>query len=73
MSTETTPTLCHSIPAFESFINRWEGLLEDRPQWYNIVQPGLDKLEDYQEKLNQVHVLAMGEIKSDLFFTIELI
>ena len=34
----------------------------ETPGWDHIIQPGLNKLEDYMDKLNDVHVLAMGEI-----------
>ena len=62
LSAENTPTLCYSIPAFESFINIWTKLVEERPEWSDIIQPGLDKLEDYKSKLNDAHIIAMGEI-----------
>ena len=35
----------------------------DNPAWENIIEPGLDKLEDYQERVTDVYDLAMGEIK----------
>jgi hypothetical protein len=43
-------------------MNVWTELLEDRPEWEDIIQPGLFKLEDYEGRLNDVHVLAMGGI-----------
>ena len=70
MSGENTPTLCYSIPAFESFINLWTKLAKENPEWSNIIQPGLDKLEDYKGKLNDAHILAMGEIYFILFILI---
>jgi hypothetical protein len=36
--------------------------VEKRPEWSNIIQPGLDKLEEYKSKLNDAHILAMGGI-----------
>lgn len=62
LSGENTPTLCYSIPAFTSFINIWHNLVVDNPAWMDIIEPGLDKLEDYQERVNDVYDLAMGEI-----------
>ena len=64
MGAETTPTLCHSIPAYSALINRWTPLMEDHPEWTNLIQPGLDKLEDYQERLvdTPAYVVAMGKI-----------
>jgi hypothetical protein len=67
LSGENTPTLCYSIPAFEAFINRWTIQIEENPEWANIIQPGLDKLEEYVGRLNDAHILAMGEIYFILF------
>ena len=61
MSAENTPTLCYSIPAFNSFINIWNKQKEN-PEWSDIIQPGIDKLEEYMDKLNDTHIVAMGEI-----------
>jgi len=72
LSGENTPTLCSSIPAFESFINIWTRLAEDRPEWEDIIQPGIYKLEEYMDKLNDAHVLAMGKVYFILSFTIGL-
>jgi hypothetical protein len=38
--------------------------MEDNLQWANIIQPGLDKLEDYQNCLAETpaYVVAMGEL-----------
>ena len=56
LSAENTPTICSSIPAFESFIDVWCRLLEERPEWWEMIQPGLDKLEEYEERLTDVHM-----------------
>ena len=61
MGAENTPTLCYSIPAFAAFIKMWKDLAIHHPEWEVMIQPGLDKLEDYQEQLTDVHILAMGE------------
>ncbi|KAF8809261.1 hypothetical protein BYT27DRAFT_7222516 [Phlegmacium glaucopus] len=65
LSSETTPTLCYSIPAFQSFINLWTQLVEDKPEWENIIQPGLFKLEDYVDRLNDAHILAMDYVSGN--------
>jgi hypothetical protein len=59
---ENTPTLPYTIPAFAAFIDVWTRLMEDKPEWENIIQPGLDKLEQYENRLTDMHTLAMGEI-----------
>lgn len=73
LSAENTPTICSSIPAFESFIDVWRTLLEERPEWWEMIQPGLDKLEEYEERLTDVHIIAMGEIKFIFLFYYYLI
>jgi hypothetical protein len=64
MGAEATPTICYSVPAYSAFINKWTLLKEDNPQWAKIIQPGLGKLEDYQDHLadTPVYVVAMSEL-----------
>ena len=72
LSAKNTPTLCYSIPAFNSFINIWNKQKEN-PEWSDIIQPGIDKLEEYTDKLNDTHIVAMGEIYFIyIIFNIEL-
>jgi hypothetical protein len=54
---ENTPTLCCSIPAFKSFIRVWKELLAENPGWDNLIEPGLSKLEEYESRLTDVHIL----------------
>jgi hypothetical protein len=65
LSMEKTPTLCHTVPTFECFIRKWEALRDDpnTPHgFYNVIKAGLEKLEDYQERTDDVpaYVIAMG-------------
>jgi hypothetical protein len=41
----------------------WEDLKDDNFEWEPIIQPGLDKLEEYQARLmhTPAYVVAMGE------------
>jgi hypothetical protein len=64
LSGEMTPTLCHSIPAFSAFTQLWKDLSEEKPQWSEIIQPGLDKLGEYQSLLTDTHIVAMGALLS---------
>ena len=70
MSGENTPTLCYATPYFAKFIEIWSQLIEDKPEWTDIIHPGIDKLEDYQEKATDTYDLAMGEVKSNPFIAI---
>jgi hypothetical protein len=64
LGAEATPTICYSIPAYSAFINRWTQLKDKNPQWTDIIQPGLNKLEDYQDHLADTlaYVVAMDEL-----------
>lgn len=62
MSGENTPTLCYATPAFEKFIEVWTQIEEDNPAWTQIIDPGLTKLVEYQEKVTDAYDLAMGKI-----------
>jgi hypothetical protein len=41
----------------------WENLRDEHWEWERIIQPGLDKIEEYQARLvdTPAYVLAMGE------------
>jgi hypothetical protein len=62
MGTHKTPTVPFTIPMFAAFIARWKELAEEKNLWYGIIQPGLEKLEEYEQELERapVHILAMG-------------
>jgi hypothetical protein len=55
MSTENTPILAGSIPAFELFISSWKSMLADTDlQNENIaqfIQPSLDIATNYYKKM----------------------
>ena len=40
----------------------WEKLMQDHPEWEKYIQPGLDKLEDYKNTVDDTpaYVVAMG-------------
>ncbi|KAK2462579.1 hypothetical protein APHAL10511_005402 [Amanita phalloides] len=62
LGTESTPTLPYTLPAFAAFIQRWTDLVYNNPDWDNVIQPGLDKLETYERELikTPAYVLAMA-------------
>jgi hypothetical protein len=61
LSGEKTPTLSYIIPSFSSFILCWENLVEANPEWTEIIQPGLDNLGNYEDRLTDIHLVAMGK------------
>ena len=62
LSYEETPTLCDAIPSFEALKSKWQEHQTQHAETAHIVQPGLDKLADYQGRTGLVpaYVLAMG-------------
>jgi hypothetical protein len=54
------------IPAFKSFIQVWKEILAENPGWDNLIEPGLSKLEEYESRLTDVHIVAIGEIETIL-------
>ena len=37
------------------------GELESHPEWSDTIQPGLDKLGHYENRLTDTHLVAMGK------------
>jgi len=54
-------TLCNAFPAFEGMKKVWEEHQHEHPEMFNIMQEGLDKLEDYRDCADNVpaYILAM--------------
>jgi hypothetical protein len=62
LSYEKTPTLGNAIPAFEAMARSWETHQKKNPDFVDIVEEGLLKLEDYRARAEQVpaYTLAMS-------------
>lgn len=62
MSHEKIPTLCRTLPAFYALTQKWEEYQEEHPETFDIVQKGLNKLDEYHDRADAVpaYVLAMG-------------
>ncbi|KAJ6586163.1 ribonuclease H-like domain-containing protein, partial [Mycena capillaripes] len=63
LSAEKTPTLGDALPAFEAMISQWEKQQAQHPETAHIVQQGIDKLECYRERVEDVpaYILSMRE------------
>ncbi|KAJ7017491.1 hypothetical protein C8F04DRAFT_979212, partial [Mycena alexandri] len=63
LSAEKTPTLGDALPAFEAMIAAWERDQVKFPETAHIVQQGIDKLESYRERVEDVpaYILSMRE------------
>lgn len=62
LSHEKIPTLYHTLPAFEALKQKWTECKEDHAECTQIIEKGLQKLEDYSDRIDVVpaYVLAMG-------------
>ncbi|KAJ6560605.1 ribonuclease H-like domain-containing protein, partial [Mycena vulgaris] len=63
LSAEKTPTLGDALPAFEAMIKAWEKQQVSHPATAHIVQEGIDKLESYRDRVQDVpaYILSMRE------------
>ena len=61
LSYEKTPTLCNAFPAFEGLKRAWKQHQTEHPETFAIVQDGLNKLDGYRDRADNVsaYVLAM--------------
>ncbi|KAK7040966.1 hypothetical protein R3P38DRAFT_2768385 [Favolaschia claudopus] len=64
LSSETTPTLGHALPAFEAMISQWEKQQASHPETASIVQKGIDKLEDYRQRVEDVPAYTLSMLVS---------
>src|SRR6266576_2902567 len=53
MGTQKTPTVPFTIPMFSAFISRWKELAQEKSLWDDIIQPGLKKLDEYEQELEK--------------------
>jgi hypothetical protein len=62
MSSESTPVLSHSIPAFEMFMTMWESMCKDKDtkSW---VEVGLAWAKEYYIRMDntQAYIISMCE------------
>jgi hypothetical protein len=42
--------------------------MEENPEWEEIIQPGLDKLGNYEDRLTEIHLVAMGKFYLNCYF-----
>lgn len=64
MGSDTNPSLCFTMEAFDLLIETWKILIEKNENWEPLIQPGLDKLTDYKYDIDLVpaYYLALGNI-----------
>jgi len=70
LSSEKTPTLCNAFPAFEGMKQVWKEHQVEHPETCNIVQEGLDKLDDYRDRADHVPAYVLAMCKYQYLFSI---
>lgn len=63
LSNEKTPTLGNTIPAFQALIDSWKRAQTDIPEAAAIIQKGIDKLGDYEGRLELVPANILATCK----------
>jgi hypothetical protein len=61
MSAESTPILSGAIPAFETFMTKWEQLAKQHAKLEPIIEPGLNWAYKYYNRMDdtKAYVIAM--------------
>ncbi|TFK41471.1 hypothetical protein BDQ12DRAFT_599653, partial [Crucibulum laeve] len=49
LSAEKMPTLCEALPSFQRMILVWNQLKNDMPAYSDVIDAGIQKLEDYYD------------------------
>jgi hypothetical protein len=70
MSVEHTPVLSGTIPAFESFMSKWEEIAIVRPALSPWINEGLRWAKKYYKRMDETkaYVIAMCEYNHYLFY-----
>lgn len=63
LGSTSTPTLPYTVVAFSSLMKRWNEIQASNVDWFDIIQPGLEKLKAYEEELMKTpaYIVAMGK------------
>ena len=64
MSSETTPVLSGTIPAFEMFMSTWEDLAERHPRLSLWIGVGMDKAKEYYGRMDRTAAYIMSMCES---------
>jgi hypothetical protein len=67
LSSEKTPTLCGTVPSFEGLIKTLQEHQQGNMSAHNIIQPGIEKLEDYQAAIADIPAYTLATCKSLIF------
>jgi len=63
MSSESTLILCGAIPAFKTFMSKWENIMLQFPHLEMYIQPGLDCMSKYYSCMDRTNanIITMGK------------
>jgi hypothetical protein len=61
LSSEKTPTLCNTLPSFDGLLTMLKRCQVDLGMdVYDIIQDGIDKLEEYQQETDSVPAYTLS-------------
>ncbi|THU90185.1 hypothetical protein K435DRAFT_676445, partial [Dendrothele bispora CBS 962.96] len=61
LSAEETPTLCDVLLSFQEMIHLWKDMKTQLPDMRSIIEAGIQKLEEYHNKMANIPALAMSK------------
>jgi hypothetical protein len=64
LSAEKTPTLCAAMPAFVAMTTKWRELQRELPDYYEKIEAGIRKLEQYHVRLTSVPAYMLSICKA---------
>ena len=71
LSSEKTPTLCEALPSFQRMITTWEQYKQDMPEYAQIIEAGLSKLQTYFNLAIQVPAYQLAICMKFYFLNIK--
>jgi hypothetical protein len=64
LSAEKTPTLCKTLPSFDGLLKKLKGCQHELGiDVYDIIQDGINKLEEYQQETDSVPAYTLSVSK----------
>ncbi|KAK7018778.1 hypothetical protein VNI00_018240 [Paramarasmius palmivorus] len=66
LSQEDTPSLAYAIPAFYAVVDQWLALQDKYPDLYDVIEPGIAKLQAYLAKIDDIPAYLFSMIINPL-------
>jgi len=69
LSAEKTPTLCGTLLAFDGLIKSLQNFQSKNKSAFNIIQPGVEKLESYQAATADISAYTVATCEFYVFIS----